>query len=869
MATSAAVRHSLWTYGRKQHWPQALSKATNSRRRRFPFLSISPNRMLALRLKASNKWIPKTKYASVFQYAALQRRSERLPLILLRTWLARQDTSSEPELHEALKSIKPAEWNDIMLSLASRGWTQAHFDHWLWILQGENGDVRVERLMADRQPKPVFLILLILRNDEVFRDPKSLLSLMDYITKVPIASGSSGQSAPLTDSDSTQIPMTGWLVSHFTILLRRLILHVQRLCPQALVAVARFAADYIRRASKRRYHQQCQVFNTALFLFKRPAFNRPMVNREYNWRAQRILLSMSDGLEKPLSINRASYRSITEVLLGLRKSNEEKTVAIRYAKTWPPYRQDFDGLDAKRTPEDDRSRSVRALMLMKEAGYEEDDYDRALAALGGSGAGAPTIQTRSLPPKQWEADKASLNFYSNWAMQIRATRNPQEAWSVFRDHMRKWDQAPNVQIYGEMFAKLHAEGIPPTSSALAGDLRENLPVHDANYTEYELARRTPPTISELYAQMLHEGIRPSGPCLHLLVKNSRSVEEALRYLEDSGFDDAVVKSLAMLKQPSHQVLHRIPLMTYNSYIQLLCRLQPNRRGGLGISSFELLPIRHAITLATTRLVAGTTAGVTFRPPWHSILRALSRPSIAVKDSSAAENDAEALSLFMVVFQRAEGLVGLDAFLFMYLCRAVQKTALSNLEARGMHADQTPLLEHGLHIMKTTFSKLSRPSSSNPAQLMAAGFGTVVGPPHLHAYMRALATMDDHEAMVGAMMWMLKHHKLIAKEAGRLGPRGPALVAKTFCAFHAFAGPLLLEEQEAALFSLMDDQADQGGTWRWPTNEEVDQYIRADLRGGSQVLHQRAVFRSMPDLAPEVDQEPDKQEMADQAVPGFE
>ena len=99
---------------------------------------------------------------------------------------------------------------------------------------------------------------------------------------------------------------------------------------RAIVTVARFTADYIRAipipsgTGADGYNLRCQVFNRALQLFKKPAATQPMVNREFNWRAQKFLLAMSDNLDKPLIINKASYRAVRQVMIGLKKAKTEK-----------------------------------------------------------------------------------------------------------------------------------------------------------------------------------------------------------------------------------------------------------------------------------------------------------------------------------------------------------------------------------------------------------------------------------------------------------------------------------------------------------------------------------------------------------------
>jgi DNA (cytosine-5)-methyltransferase 1 len=794
-------------------------------------------------------------YRGHFQLGA-NLRTGRLPILTFQTWLARQDLLKEKRLATAVAGQKEAEWRDALNSLATRGWSKDDFDHWVWILSGENGDDRVQRLISTYGPKPIFLLLLLLRSDETFRKAESLPLLMRYAYKHHMTP--TPRPSDAKEDNPTVDPKMILNVSQFLILMRRLVYHVQKVWPRSIVTVARLTANYIRsipndphhRRHRRDYYDQCLIYNSALSCFKKPASNNPLANMEFNWRAQRVLLTMSDGLNKSLIINTDSYRAIRQVLIGLKKSGKERAVALRYAKSWPPYRQDFDGRDTKRTVEDDQSRSVKAGILMKEAGYPDDHYDRALDALGGAGEGSPTIQTRSLPPSQWKGDKEESNLYSNWAMQVRATRNAQEAWRVFNKLAKKWGLAPNLQVYTEMFLKLHAAPVNPDSEStlLPGDSPETFPVHNANYSEYELARLSPPTVAELYTEMMNRGIRPRGHSLYTLVSHARSVEEGLRYLEDSGIPSDVVRSVAISGQPSYQTLRRIPLLSFNCYIQLLCRLQPDRRGRDKLSDSELYRIPHAIKLVSTRLSPDTTEGATFRPPWYAILRALARPHIAVKNGLAIENDLEALRLFMQTFESVRKCIGIDAELFILLCRIVQKAAVSRLNsAQTMEHPEAPLIPYAQNLLRITtsmFLQLTTPfGAEDSSSLPIPQFQFPLAPPHLHSYMRALAFLEAKDDMVDLVVWMLDNYKQVNKEADRLTGRGQAMIAKTFCCFYAFAGPALGGDEQQELANRMDRLVAQGGSWRWPTPEEVENYVGSDLRGGSRPLQRRIVASS--------------------------
>ncbi|KAI1274825.1 hypothetical protein F5Y07DRAFT_371592 [Xylaria sp. FL0933] len=829
----------------KDAWSQTLSRMTNTK----PRLSRSPTRILALRLRSKNEH-QKIRYRGPFQYAASVR-SRRLPILTFQTWLARQDLSSEKPLATSITAKGDAYWKDAFNDLAARGWSRDHLDQWVWILSGEDGDTRVQRLVSNDDPKPIFLLLLLLRNDETFRTPESISSLIQYTYKHHIIPESTPSRAQLD-------PKRILTVSQFLILMRRLIHHIQIVNPRSIVTVAHLIAYYIdciprdphhsHRTTD--YHDQCTVFNTALFCLKKPASNQPLANMEFNWRAQRVLLAKSDNLDKRLIINKASYQAIRQVLIGLKKSGEERAVALRYAKSWPPYRQDFDGRDTKRTAEDDRSRSVKAGILMKEAGYPEDHYDRALDALGGLSEGSPTIQTRSLPPKQWTGDQKDLNVYSSWAMSIRATRNSQEAWRAFNRFAEKAGLEPNLQVYNEMFVKLQAAPVDtdPDSDLLPGDSRETLPVHDANYSQYELARLSPPTVSELYEEMTNRGIRPGGHGLHSLIKHARSIEEGLLYLRDSGIPSDIIDSIGPSGTPTLRALRRIPLLSFSSYIQLLCRLQPNRQGHVIHSGHELYRIYHAIGLVSRRLTPDTTEGATFRPPWYWILRALARPHIAIQVRDIAEDDDKALGLFIRVFMHARDSIGIDAELFTLFCRVIQKAALSRLKSLpdAGHLD-TPLIagsEGLLQMLTLTFRRLTSPMVKEvPTSLPLANLQFPLGPPHLHAYMRALAFLESRDEMLTLIFWMIDNYTYLNEEANRMSTRGQAMIAKTLCAFHAFAGPGLEEDTWQELADRMDRLIADGGNWRWPTEEEVENYAHADAGYNPETLQRRITARS--------------------------
>jgi len=822
---------------------QTLSRLTGSRTARSPQTSISPSRVLALRLRSKTE-AQKRRYARIV-YGMARQRHERLPLITLQALLRKQLLNGEGD-HQLAKVVGSAdspEWRDRLQSLQARGHSERDINLWLWTITGKDGDNRVERFLCSHEPQPTFLLLLLVRSDEKFRDPRSLLRLMDYVRKKII------QDRAQQPSSRQARPRHFLAVPQLLIFIRRLVVHIQRLWPMSIVTVARFVADCIKAlpsGEPSTYEDRCKIFNTALWTFKRPASINPVRNMEFNWRAQKILLAMSDGFQRPLPINRESYKAMRQVMVGLKRSSAEKAVATRYTKSWPPYRQDFDGRDARRTPQDDQSRSFRAGLLMHEAGYDKDDYDRALDVLGGIAEDTPTIQTRSLPPKEWHGQKKKQNQSSYWAMRVRATRNAHEAWAAFRSC-----HEPNIQVYAEMFLKLKAPIANSEHEHLPGSSREILPMHDANYSEFELARQMPPTVQQLYNQMIDRGIKPEGFCLNKLVSEARSVSEAHRYLKDSGLPQKSIDVLAAEGELSHQALRNIPLQLFASYIQLLCNLQPRQERGKHFEREELHYINTAIKLAHTRLTPATTEGITFRPPWHSICSTLAAENLRLhRRAPTLSYDSEALMMQMEVLQHVTATVGLDPELFMHYCQTVQKAALTSLRRLQKITEHDPGIAESifdepiispdtraLDVAKAMFRELTKPiqfADEETVTYEAPQFSHVLGPAHLHTYMRTLAFLEDRDAMIELLEWIFDNEQFVADECERVGPRADALIARCFCAFEAFAGPFLSAERRAVLASRMRATS----SWSWPTAEQVEHYVAADSRRASKRLRQR-------------------------------
>ncbi|OAA64706.1 hypothetical protein SPI_03353 [Niveomyces insectorum RCEF 264] len=719
---SSEASHNVPTTGLRRSWRS---------RRAHRFLRDSPNTVLALRLKHRTAPLSFRTWMRFRDMAGSP--SMRLPVVALQMMMRQEEAQRPTSLSDVL--CGPAEWRARLNSLAFKGFSESDVQHWLWILAPHDADEQIARFVSVDRPKPLFLLLQLLRRDATFHKGGSLVSLYDYVFRhhVKARSVSADTSRPFGSARRALDPGLSMTPQTFTNLLRLLVYHYLRLWPSALPAVARLVSAYVAAIpakaenAQKAYADQCFVFNYALALFQRKSPISPMFQMRYNWRAQKVVLAMSTTMPRPLIIGRTGFRAIRRVLLALGKSPAERRVALRMARSWPPYRRDLDGLDEKRQPEDDFSRSAKAGVLMREAGYAEQEHDRALGVLGGVLPGeGPTVQTRSLSPRTWTGQQANLNLFSTWAAQVKATRDVNEAWRAFQtaplDGLR-----PNVQVYAEMFKKLLARPLdhPPLPSSpsasssssssstrrrlLPGDVREVFPVNDATLTAIEKQRLRPPTVAALYAHMLqHDNCRPVGDCLSILIQHAPSVDAALRYLHDSPIDKNAIaalklprisassfSSLSTFTHPSSpfsssrvrrpprpqaltfEILRDIPLPTLNAYVYLMCRFQPRitveparlgkqRRTGL---------IHHAIELCTRRLPPSREEGRTYKAPWHTIMRTLAQPKVLLNAQHTQDrqyHDTEALSLALSVFNQVTKSGGVDVVMFDSLCRVTQK-----------------------------------------------------------------------------------------------------------------------------------------------------------------------------------------------------
>ena len=738
-------------------------------------------------------------------------------------------------------------WQHRLTRHAPKGITGDDVAQWAWILTGDNADIMMERFLGSKCHKPVFLLLMLVGKDRVFAKPENIAGFLEYLYTVALdgAPPTAGQAPPtVTLGEQTIKP------SDFSRLLVRLTRISAKYWPPALVSIGHLAAEYVARiepdevTTRQKFGQKVRnhLFNLAIVALRRAADVMPLINRTYNWEAQKVLLLLSSTTTPRLEINQASYRAMREVLLSLKKTPLEKKVAQRAAKTWPPYRQEWDGLDERRNPEDDISRSVKAGKMAIEAGYQPLHIDRAMSTLGGSGPDrAPTIQTRTLMAGVREGNMANHNIYLLWAAHVKATRNAREAWAAFQTCPDSGlEVVQNIDVYAEMFEKLFAPEVH-NPFVMPGDSREVFPVSDGNLSRWEIARLTPPNVDELYDRMIRQGIVPHGRCLSILLRNAGSRERGLWYLQDSMHSDLV----PMLKggwpgQEGTRLLRGVPPTVMTAYVSLLCSTHwagvQEADGPSGTVSRYDTQIWQAIRIARAYDQANLEAYIADKRPFYLILAALSGRKMMYHEDGQHKNNMETLDVFLKIYEETVRVKGPDVRLFTYLSLAISKalriqwltdTPEGKVIRPSWDIDRgvSPLISRAQELLGQASSEVFRVVES-PEQvrkrLKLPMFRYKITAQIVYSYIRALGVLGDGAGMVEVMGWVLDAwgQEALLEDAKSPHDLDYQYLMRAWAYFGGMAGRVVSQDESDAVLDRLEHlQQNEGCTWGLDANPD--------------------------------------------------
>ncbi|KAL7951519.1 hypothetical protein V8C42DRAFT_304312 [Trichoderma barbatum] len=806
----------------------------------------SPTSLLQLVLEAND-------YTQDWRRQAAERRSARLPIILLQMMI-RKAASQEPRHNELLDLLPSSQEWERSLDIARRnGHSHDDLAYYLYILEGKTDDVRCERFLERDSHKPSFILHFLLRPSSNFSRLETLSRLIGYCHSsfLKVMRDESNRS-----SVQTKRSMWAYGSTSFNFVMSLLAHHCIRLDARHTVKLGEMAVQYIETLAESSlpqeeiYQAQCSVFNHGLRLFGSDSRIRPIQQASPNsffWEAQRILLAVSSRLKRQLLVDAEGFRAIRKVLAGMSKNQVEIHSSVRHAPTWPPYLRPGDGMDEEMDPEDSWSRSVRAGVLMQEAGFAKDEHDDAVDILQGMFPdGTPTIQQR--------VSLARRRKLGLWEASIRATRNAQEAWERFQNPPKTGLEL-GIAEYTAMFEKLMMREADEHTRALPGDRALSFPTpQEANLTEFERARIRPPSTSQLYKKMLLDGIRPNGRCLAILVANTESMEMARKYLHD--FDATGALYRLMSQEMDVQALKKVPINLISAYVQVMTRQEGKRARKYMI---------RAIELAEQRLGPDQTQWSDFI--WGTILKDLSQHHHGLRIVVYQQ-----LKLSLHVMQKLDGPCGISLPAFIQFNKTIRKIAkreLGQLSAE-MESSTSTAENHALWALYDKESRHrdamqwdtfdNRPGALGVFRLFRSSalrmnelfdklvsheresqrlLGTTKVTPldemmwrrdpargeHAYEYMITLAYLGEFQQMAKLLRWLIKMwgqpdvvHALSEVDE----PPSYADFVKTLCAFRLLAEPML---ERGVVESLQEAIGAAGLNWSWPDEEAVEAYAQ--------------------------------------------
>ncbi|TGO55129.1 hypothetical protein BCON_0096g00220 [Botryotinia convoluta] len=761
---------------------------------------------------------------------------------------------------------------DMSLALRKRGFSIDDLVVWTYIIQGKDTDEKAQRFLSSPSKKPTFLLLEILRKEilhvETFR------SLLNYTwTRVfsPNPQQRTGDSWPaLSESsfeeeteDSMLFSSPDMELTTFTLLISRLLHHARHLLPSAVLPISHMVPPYLFHNLHRgsttellepRAHSRCShLLNKLLHALSRPSQYVPFKSMIHNWHAQRVLLRLANQTKPPLIIDRGGYHAVQVVLLALQKTDDESRLAKLQARSWPPWRIDQDGMDARRSPDEGLSRVIFAIRQMKQAGYSSNISTHAHGILGGQeDDGTPTIHTRSLSKgrirKLRSLVRSSPLHPRVWSSRITATRDVQEAWSAFKSFQRLGG-TPTSSIYHAMMEKVEAEnrraGRSRMIDVIPGEGKEVLPPSVDNFSDfYKEELRPPSSIDFLYETMMSAGVRPQSDCLNFLISHARGIPDGIKYLRESGQRRTFLKYIVGQNADPPAKITSAEIRIIHAFVTLLCRctdkLIPQASPYSEISMSKDLkglhenfadvindinanetmprtlprsrksginPLSHALELIRT-------SQTRYKPTWYAVFNALARPGITIDPNIIGDpqDDVNSWRISAAVLQDFHDAgLELEPNGFQFICRGLEKAmvASSRMDQESPFADDVLLV-------KDEFAKLSSTSFDIGLPTLAHDLHSKLHGAVLHAYVRVLGLAEDFEGIKAVVEWMVLHHERLMTEA-KWSCNGHELLKRTLIAAKVFCNGTSYEEEARILV-----EGAEG--WAWPTDQDVRIYV---------------------------------------------
>lgn len=718
--------------------------------------------------------------------------------------------------------------------LGSTDYTEHHVDYYFNILSSKDS-LLAASLLTRSDGTPFFVYRDFLARSHI--RPEALRLLLKHL--------------PVWDPDTLQ--MSDRLVlSVFESLLH----HCRRVRPQGIPLLATWLTHELRLSDAQllRFQESEMLeddfiavshltsqYNYALRLLSSPSHISPFKNTVLQEAAQATILKHMADHAPALAIDRVGYRAVTRVQLATKKTAAEQEWARLKSPSWPPWKEDRTGMDARIGLDYGISRAHRILLRMQEAGYPLGAWDQvAMVYAGWDTDRSPTIQKRIFLDDF--AEDRLVN--SLWIARIKTTRTAQQAWACFLAYQDE-NLPPDHRIYHAMFEVLLEErkrvrlgpenighevdddhdGLDPL---YPGDTKEiGSPPSSAHQLTY--IRAEIPSIQQLYDYMREDGKHPSDDTVEMLLDSAETLAEGLVYLE-TGIHENYDTAVGALLHGSEDCegLDVIPDRLFAAYIRLLSRFPHTPHGpdtkshwSYGTLVRNSLDLRQPLARAIYLLVQQKR---TYRPAWNCVFSALARreaPSLASGWRLLALRGQKSLSLENEMYDKIfafnlaqqvndsmrENDLTLDEHAFLDVCIVAEHAASAVHTILGTHkykedhatgvltrltlkADTT--LQKGPGWMKEQFwtlteggkESLSTLPQPEDTETHLPSMYVRPSPALLHAYVRALGLFRDYDGLIELVRWMVRR-KLQLKKRRAMDRRGRILMRRALIALRVF------------------------------------------------------------------------------------
>lgn len=483
--------------------------------------------------------------------------------------------------------------------LATKGHEPADVISWAWIFDSDTTTQSVGRFVAladelrkqNRPNIPRFVALQLLRAESM--NATSLQTLLSSLRR-------SANQHPLhvVEADGTSIidieqaMATAWDHSSAMILAVRLLRHARLVSPDMFDDIIELACMMLFsiRDKIEGFGRLTYMCNRLLTLISLPTSVRSRRSVREQQKAQLSLLRRMFAQKPQVPITREGYRALIKLQLIHEKTEEEKEWAGAKSESWPPWRKSKVGIEDKREYPGRESRAMKMLRRMAEAGYAHQAWEKAAAILAGWDTDkSPTIQSRAvldMPPMAAfvslfddVGDDSPYVTAQLWTARIVATRSVREAWACFAEYRQTIKDADKrIDPYHAMFEKLLArprQADTRDNNVLPGDAKETWldPVSDRDLV---YLKKEVPSNEDFYALMITDGVRPAGRLLTLLVRNAKTLDDGIQYLESSTYTelkkDVLLHSLKYPDLVIRDTISSVPNHFFAAFLGLLSRV---------------------------------------------------------------------------------------------------------------------------------------------------------------------------------------------------------------------------------------------------------------------------------------------------------